>query len=414
MNNLYKLTNFLKEYLPMFFLLCFSGNPFVTHQSYSKSLLVGYTLFFLIYTLFIIDLQTLKRILVIFFGLSFFIFIIIFFQKTILGFVSYPGVFGYILKIILGLLTLHFYQYKKIDFIDSYIKTLAFLALISIPFFILNQFTFIGLESENGVTRSLFIHTSIKSDPDSLFNRNCGMFWEPGAFSGYLLLALVFIALKNRKFQIGPYGKSIFWILTALITTISTTGFIILGIIMILYAWQNYRWGRIIVIPFVILVIFFAYSNLDFMKEKIEKQFSKATEMDENDVSTTRFGALKMDLQYIKSQPLIGNGLHVKTRFRFHPEIKGDIGHGNGMSNFLANWGIPFFTLWIYCVYKFTRNISHSLTTSLAALFIIILILQGEQFLNFPLFSSFFIMPFIYQNILSQQNKIHIIKSFID
>jgi hypothetical protein len=144
----------------------------------------------------------------------------------------------------------------------------------------------------------------------------------------------------------------------------------------------------------------------------MDEQFIEAQNMDENKTSNTRFGALKMDWQYISSQPLTGNGLHVKTRFRFHPQVKGDIGHGNGMSNFLASWGFPFFLFWLYCVYKFARQVSHSTLTALIALGIIILVLQGEQFLNFPLFLSFFALPFLYKNILAEKNEIHLIKTY--
>lgn len=146
------------------------------------------------------------------------------------------------------------------------------------------------------------------------------------------------------------------------------------------------------------------------MKDKIEYQYSIATSMDENDVDPGRFGALVMDIQYIKSQPLIGNGLHVKTRYRFHPFVKGDIGHGNGMSNIMAIWGIPFFLLWLICSFIFFHRISHSFNTAVAAIFLVLLLLQGEQFLNFPVFLSFFFLPFLYKNIMSLKNKIHILK----
>lgn len=121
-------------------------------------------------------------------------------------------------------------------------------------------------------------------------------------------------------------------------------------------------------------------------------------QMSKYDISASRFGALRMDLQYIADQPLFGNGLNIKTRFRFHPWITEDIGHGNGMSNFLAYWGIPFFLFWLFCVYKFARKVSDSSLISFFSLLIIVLILQGEQFLNFPLFLMFFIIPSIYNN----------------
>jgi hypothetical protein len=153
---------------------------------------------------------------------------------------------------------------------------------------------------------------------------------------------------------------------------------------------------------------------MDFLKEKIERQYSQAIEMDEDDVSANRMGALIMDLQYIRSQPLIGNGLHVKTRFRYHPQVKGDIGHGNGMSNFMASWGIPFFLFWLFCVFKFSKQVSHSPQTAAIALIIIVLLLQGQQYLNYPLFISFFFLPFVYKNILTEKNKIHIVKTYLN
>jgi hypothetical protein len=408
----FKLIDFIKRYLLIFFLICLSGNPLFTHMNYSKNLLIVYTVILFSFILFKVDFRLVKKAAGIFFGVILIISILIIFQNNILGFVSFPGVAGYILKIVLTISTLLFYQNEKVDYIDKYIKTFAFLAAISIPFWLLNQIGFYGIEIENSTRKSLLFYTSSYNSSDRFIMRNPGMFWEPGAFSGYLILALVFIALKNRKFQIGPYTKEVFWILFGIFTTMSTTGFLVLGFISTIYLIQNYGLGNIILIPIVILFSIFAYNNLYFLREKIDDQYSRLSEMDEDDISNQRMGAFYMDLQYIKSKPLIGNGLHVKTRFRFHPEVKGDIGHGNGMSNFLASWGIPFFLFWLFCVLKFSVKMSRSHITSLSAVFIIILLLQGEQFLNFPIFLSFFFLPFVYDNILSAKNKFYIIKNY--
>jgi hypothetical protein len=141
------------------------------------------------------------------------------------------------------------------------------------------------------------------------------------------------------------------------------------------------------------------------MQEKIEDQFQSSEVMAKDEVSNTRFGALTMDLQYIGSQPLFGNGLDIKTRYRFHPWVKEDFGHGNGMSNFLAYWGIPFFVFWLYCVYILSFNVSKSRATSLLVLVLIILILQGEQFLNYPIFLLFFVIPGIKRQLPRKSNS---------
>jgi hypothetical protein len=264
-----------------------------------------------------------------------------------------------------------------------------FLSIVSIPFFILNFFVHVGIQLTNSFLKSMFLYTSFNIPKNEL--RNPGMFWEPGAFAGYLILALLFIILRNKKFQLGRYKKEVFGITVGILTSLSTTGYIIFSIILLFYVLQNYRYGRIIILPTTVLIMFLAYVNLDFMQYKIEKQFIKSTELSQNDVSNTRFGSLIMDWQYIKTQPLIGNGLDMRTRYRFHPWINEDIGNGNGMSNFIAYWGIPFFLFWAFGFYKFARNISQSSFIAWVVLTIVILTLQGEQFLNFPVFLIFFI-----------------------
>ncbi len=384
-----------KEYLPLFIFLCFSGNPIVTNGTYSKNLLIVYAIILsLLVFEFIgqkIPLSLQDRLATVILT----IIILSIFQQITLGFVSYKGVFALILKILVGLFTFLYYQHKGIDFLHVYIKLLAALVVISIPFFILNQFVYGGISVSGGMQKSMILYTPF--NPDNKYDgiRNAGMFWEPGAFSGYLLLALVFVIIKNRKFTIGQYKKEVLLIIIGVITTLSTTGYLILGVFIIFYFWQRYKYGKFILLPFLIGIMSYAYLNLDFLNKKIEHQFFEAVEMKKGDIVVTRFGSFLMDLKYIKAKPIIGNGLDIKTRFRFNPSItKADIGLSNGMSSIIAYWGIPFFMFWMYCVYKFAYNFSGSVKTALVSLFLIVLLLQGETFLNFPLFLSFFVMPF--------------------
>lgn len=405
-----------KDYLPIFFLICFSGNPIVTSMDYSQVLLIFYTVAFTVYVLFTIDWQVFNEISLKIVLVPVFIIVISVFQKIIFGFLSFPAVLGFLLKITLAFFTLLYYRDKKIDFVNSYISVIAFIAAVSLPFHILNQFGFYGIPLDNIYQKSLLFYTSFMDFPpyyDTV--RNPGMFWEPGAFAGYLILGLIFITLKNRRFEIGPYSKPVFWISVALLTTMSTTGYVIFAILILFYSTQNYKWGKIIVVPVILGLIVFSYYNIDFLNRKIENQYQSALEMNERDISDTRFGALFMDLQYIKSNPVFGNGLHSTTRYRFHPWIKfDDFGHGNGMSNFIAIWGIPFFLFWLYCVYSFAFRVSQSNLTAISALFVTILILQGEQFLNKPIFLSFFVLPFAYKNIYSTENIVHFFRAYLN
>ena len=387
----------LKNYLPLFILLSFSGNPFFTVQDFSKPLLVIYTLIFGIYIFSKIKLKLDRRIVKHISLLIMIIIIIVIAQYIVLGFVSYLSLGAIIIKILLALFTVLFYSSNKIDVLDIYINILSLLVILSLPFFLINQFGQFGLPTNNIFLKSIIIFTSTPYNPDYDFTygiiRNPGMFWEAGAFAGYLLLALVFVAIQNKEFIIGNYKREIFWIILGIITTMSTTGFIILSILIIFFAMQHFKKGKLILIPASIITVLFVYSNFTFMQSKIEYQFEQALNMRLGDMSNTRFGSLIMDAYYIKEHPLIGNGTNINTRYKYNLEVLDDIGNGNGMSNFIATWGLPLFLIWSYYVYKFTFNKTNSKSITLGILIIIFLILQGEQFLNFPMFLMFFVLP---------------------
>lgn len=394
------------NYLPLFILLCFSGNPLFTEMGYSKILLVFYVAAFMIYIFSFVNYNYITIKLQQFLIIGIFIFILTLYQKLILGFVSYPGVFALILKILLGIFTLIFYRVKQIGFMDIYIKIMSLLALISLPFFVLNQFVQWGIPLENELLKSFLFYTTYPEDiySVSFLIRNPGMFWEPGAFAGYLILGLLFIVIKNRSFTIGKYKKEVICIILGIITSQSTTGYFLLALVTLLYTWDKYRWSRIFVVPLSILFIYWVYNNIAFMGNKVEDQYNQAITMGKNDVSNSRFGSLNMDLQYILSQPFTGNGLDFSTRYRFHPEVTKDIGNGNGMSNFIAVWGIPFFLFWLYSVYRFTYLYTQKKTISLFFSTVLILILQGEQFLNYPMFLIFLSIPSFYGNFSTREN----------
>jgi hypothetical protein len=386
-----------QDYLPLFILLLFSGNPLITSEDYSKTILVIYTIGFVLYMYFILGVKVPEKMLAIFLVIVASIITLVLFQNILLGFVSYPGVLALILKILLGLFTLLYYMDKKIDFLEVYIKTMSFLVIASLPFWLINHFGWYGYDLNFNNLKTFFFYTSFQGLEGYMLVRNSGMFWEPGAFSGYLVLALVFIVIRNGKFHFGDFKMEALWITIGIFTSMSTTGFLVFLVILNIYIFQNFGIAKIVVLPLTLVVIYFGFSKLDFLQNKIELQYQESQELSKSDISNTRFGAWKMDMQYIKSQPFTGNGLDAKTRYRFHPWITTDIGHGNGMSNFLVYWGIPFFLFWTFCVYKAAKTISQSTFIALSTTIILLLLLQGEQFLNFPIFLMFFIIPFIYR-----------------
>lgn len=383
----------LVDYIPLFLLVCLSGNPLFTTGKFQKPFLMLFAAGFIVYSLYYITAKALNKGVRLLLITILFIVLLSTFQLYTLGYVSYPGVFALVLKVIMGLFFLVYYQSIGINPYLMYVNLFSFLAKASLPLFALNFFTFSGLPLDVPYTKSLLLYTSFDLPKDML--RNSGMFWEPGAFAGYLVLALLFIILQNRGFTLGAYKKQAIWIVLGLLTTLSTTGFLVLALILLIYIVQNYKFGKFILIPVIAVGGYFAYNNLEILGEKLEDQYNEAAEMDKSDVSNTRFGALNMDLQYIEDKPFTGNGLDKRTRYRFHPWVDDGIGHGNGMSNFIVYWGIPFFLFWLICVFRFAYISTASVSTAVWFTVIMILILQGEQFLNYPLFLLFFTAPAI-------------------
>ncbi len=381
----------------MFLLLAFSGNPLFVEMSYSKILLSIFAVGFLFISSLegnnILRFKSVKRLV---FIILLFVLLSLF-QFLYFNFVTWVGLFGFILKIIIAYSVVYYYFSRNFSFELTYIKVMSFLCLISFPFFLLNFFGHFGIQLQNEVLKSNLFYTSHNSVFD--FVRNSGMFWEPGAFAGYIILALLFIVVVNGRFVIGRFKKEFLLLLIGLFSTFSTTGYVVFGFLASIYFLMNYSLGKIFFAPFFIFLMVFSYGNFSFLEYKVLDQYEKAIELEQFEVSNTRFGSLIMDIQYFSSSPLFGNGMHFSTRYRFHPWVNEDIGHGNGMSNFIVVWGLPIFLFWLFSLYHFFKQWLLSSFLAILTSFTVVLVLQGEQFLNYPLFLMFFIYsPFKIRN----------------
>jgi O-antigen ligase len=101
----------------------------------------------------------------------------------------------------------------------------------------------------------------------------------------------------------------------------------------------------------------------------------------------TRTGTLSFDLKYIMKKPLTGWGANPKTRFSLNPEMIGlQLGMGNGMSDFLVKYGVIGFLTFLYLIFQnFNFYLCDPIKAGLCVL-LILLTLQGETFLGYPLY----------------------------
>lgn len=304
-------------------------------------------------------------------------------QMVTFGMISYMGSINVLAKIVFGATVM---WVLKERFRGAYLKVMYFFAAVSLIFFALE---FIGFKIPDLVhvapnRNSIFIFSSL-NNVDKL--RNCGPFWEPGAFACYLILVPLLYIDNLKTFVVNNKKKAIV-LLLALITTISTTGYICLFILTIYYyltQTKNKFTAYFIYLPLAMATIYIAYTQLDFMNDKIESQTEASVEMD-GEFSNHRLGSLLFDLHYIKKHPIVGNGLNEQTRYADHPFLWGEeLGHGNAFSNYTAQMGVVALIVYFVLLYFAFGN-------KLIVPIIIALLFQGEQLMNYPLFSA---LPFI-------------------
>lgn len=373
---------FDKEYLLMILLLVFSGNPVTRYMSkYAMFAASG-----LIFLFFYKRIEKSFYLKFSFVGLALLLLFVS--QQIVLGFVSWPGGLNYINTFFFGGVIYHLLSER---FAYKYFIALYYISLISLGCFLvinIGGLSFPGLElSFNGV--SYVIYTFVRQHAA----RNCGMFFEPGAFAGILTLCMA-LNVKSLPKLWQKHKFKVLVLVAALITTKSTTGYIVFFIIssyfMLFYVHDK-------TIAFTLFPIFFCiaivvYFNTDFMQDKIESQAESSLVLSKNEFSNTRFGSLIFDYHYIKKHPVTGNGFHEKTRYSDHPDILfllkygGTLGNGNCLSNFTACLGVPFMICYLmmsfYSIFKIDKT--------LAPLVIIVFLLLffSEQWLTFPLFTG--------------------------
>lgn len=280
-----------------------------------------------------------------------------------------------------------------------YMKIMVMISFISFPLFAINYIgmEFGGIRFDRYV--SLILYNYI---PRSQFieMRNCGMFWEPGAFQGYLMLVpLLYIGNIVEFFR--AYKKECYILIVALLTTMSTTGYLALLLLLLLVVVKNVKNSILRIVAVVIMIIAsqWAFNNFDFIGSKILGQYENAKSMSTGEVSWTRMGAAQVDIENIARHPLIGNGFLMEQKYLGIGELMA--GAGNGFTGVINSFGIPFILIFLYFVYKRAPSISSY--DKMIFLVIYILLLNGEYFLNYPLF--WIVLFLIYPNYPSYEES---------
>lgn len=227
--------------------------------------------------------------------------------------------------------------------------------------------------------------------------RNCGFFWEPGAYGCYLLLVPIFFFNQLENLW-NFYRKECIVLFIALLSTQSTTAYMSFGILLGLYLLLKMKSS----IKYLLIIIFssisiYAYMTLEFLQKKIDMQTENSMDKAMNDDwSSERFGSLLFDMYYIEKHPIVGNGLHEKTNWADHMWIWDAINEGqlsksgNGLSGWIRQFG--FLGIFVFSYLFFLRNKKESKKDVLLTLILLFILLLGEPLQKYPTFIG---IPFL-------------------
>lgn len=149
---------------------------------------------------------------------------------------------GFLTRLFIGMATVVLVS----DFVLAYVTALVGLSMLSFIFWVPEYITsksgtpfhnaFAALANRPGSQAdsqwSLGIHTYMLRPED--MHRNAGIFWEPGAFAGYIILALLLLAALRPSLTRRWHLAALCVLSLALISTFSTTGYIAYPIALLL------------------------------------------------------------------------------------------------------------------------------------------------------------------------------------
>jgi hypothetical protein len=394
------------NYFLIYLLVAYSGITFFFGDRY---LLAG---FLIVATIFIIKKIKIDKFVLIFVG----IFILLFFLQSIdTKIIPYTTQIGWIIRILTG-----YFIIKIIgkDFIKFYVNLIIIFSLLSFVFYIPSvispsfeqllvnkvapKFDYHDRSQEIYSAAPHFIIYTINSDRHNhITARNSGPFWEGGAFTGFLMVALIFNFILSKS--LFRDIKSI--ILTiALLTTFSTTGYLAFGILILFFVfiYTKHLLTKFVWIISAVILFYISYTQIDFLGKKIDEDIDISFGSKTANLERTRFVSAMLDIKELGKNPILGAGV-VPRDYSF-ALMKKYNHRNNGVTLIAKKFGILIFILYFFSMYRsfLTVCFMNNIKASFAIFIMIIMFIIGFSqnyfyksffmsliFLNFTYFESF-------------------------
>jgi len=313
----------------------------------------------------------------------------------------------------------------KNKFIVVLTKTMVLISLVSFAFVLLSYTplheTFYILASKmfpvneyNGVsTPTILIFTFCREyfDGELPYVRNAGIFWESGAFAVFLNITLFLnYSSKSIKSVRDLFDRDSIILILALISTTSTMGVLSLLMVFGFFSAQLKSIFKYVLLVLLFIVGYLAFTNVDFIGEKINKQLK------ESKSSNNRFGSALKDWENISERPLLGWSRRIEVVF--NTSVYSNKTHRpNGFTNFLRSYGFVYFTVYFLLVFHSFKNIylfhhySYNIYVPLFGVILLCIVSFSELIFDLAFLKS---LIFIYSAYYSTRESIgqHSIKKY--
>ncbi len=235
--------------------------------------------------------------------------------------------------------------------------------------------------------------------------RNAGFVWEPGAFGCFLIIAL-FLNFLNNDFT---YDRKTIIMIIALITTLSTTTYLALAILIFLsYRVRGGRWNIALISLLVLMVGAFIY--LPFLGDKIKDTYEQDVvvldDVEEfnyeiqyyldygGQVRLNRFSSAIFLHRHFKDQLLMGvSNAYVKLESKIYGVSLEKFNTSNGIMDFIVKFGIIGLVFVFLRIFQFAFRELKSVEYSIYLLIIILILNFGEPILMLPVTLMFLFFP---------------------
>ena len=235
--------------------------------------------------------------------------------------------------------------------------------------------------------------------------RNAGCSWEPGRFS--IMLVLAILINLSREGVTFRNNKSIFILLLALASTMSTTGYSIAILIYAIYWLDELNAKNVLSFLLIALPLAIFIFSFDFMGDKLlEKanfegltrerthniKYNAKIHGDEYLGSMDRFESAYLDWINFRKEPLLGYGRNTEKSW-FYQDISKNFALTGGLVKILSQYGI-FIGLFLYMILFYSSiRINRLYWNSQKYATAIVLLLSSISYTVFciPLFTAFWL-----------------------